>query len=1374
MKTILGLDLGTTSIGWALVREAEREGEQSSIVKLGVRVNPLTVDEIGNFEKGRPITTNADRTLKRGMRRNLQRYKLRRAHLIDALKKYGLITNESILCEEGNATTFETYRLRARAATEPITSEQLARVLLMINKKRGYKSNRKAKKTDEDGLMIDGMEVAKRLYEEELTPAQLSLRLLTEGKKKLPDYYPSDLKAELETIWRKQQEYYPEELTDDLFAQIIGKSTRVTSMEFQRRYGIYTPTVKPAERRRQSLEWRVAALSGRLDIGQVVFAIGEINGQIDGSSGLLGRISDRNKELYFGGLTVGQYMMKSLDEDPNRPLRNMVFYRRDYLDEFERIWETQAAANPLLTPEAKRELRDIVIFYQRPLKSKKGLVALCELLSREMEVVTDGKTQKRLVGPKVCPKSSPLYQEFRIWQRINDLRIIAKKSGEEFLLNEEQREMLAKELELKVKMNKAEMLKLLMKQPKDWDLNFKEVDGNRTMCSIYGAIQQIIALSGHEEQDFSKMSADRIHEVVDGVCSTLGIDTAILRFDSGAEGRVDDQPFYQLWHLLYSYEDDSSRTGDEALIKKLKSLCGIQDDETAKVLAAVSFEDDYGSISARAIRRILPYMKEGFDYSEACEKAGLRHSKRSLSAEELAQKAYVDRLELLPRGALRNPVVEKILNQMIHVVNGLIEEYGRPDEIRIEMARDLKKSAKERKEATDAISKNTKEAEEVRELLKKEFGIANPSRNDVIRYRLYQELESCGFKTLYSQTYIPREKLFSKEFDIEHILPQARFFDDSFGNKTLEARQVNIDKGDQTALDFVKARYGAEGEAQYRERVLSLYKNGKISKTKCDRLLTPVEKIPEGFIDRDLRDTQYIARQAREILEAIVPQVVATTGSVTDRLREDWGLIDVMKELNWEKYDALGLTERLIDRDGRPIKRIREWTKRNDHRHHAMDALTIAFTKRCFIQFLNNLNARSDKGGEIFAIERRELVRDEGGHLRFRAPMPNFRAEAMRHLDAILISIKAKNKVATRNVNRSKQAGGAEHRQVALTPRGQLHNETIYGSSRYYKHSEVKVDGKMTAEVIAQVASRPIREALSRRLEAFGGDPKKAFSGKNSIEKNPIWLDAAQTVAVPAKVKVVQLATRYTIRKPVSPDLKVDKVIDSHIRQILEARLARFGGDPKKAFVNLEEDPIWLNEERGIAIKRVTIVDGVSDPVSLHIKHDHHGEILRDSEGTPIPTDFVKSGNNHHVAIFRDAEGNLQEHLVSFFEAMASQSNGDSIVDKNYKAAEGWTFLFTMKQNEYFVLPDPEHGFDPNEVDLLAPDNYPIVSRHLYRIQTISSKDYRFRHHLETTVEDKKELQGMAWVRIRSLEGLKGIVKVRIDHLGRIVSVGEY
>ena len=124
MKRILGLDLGTTSIGFAYVKEAENEKEQSSIKKIGVRVNPMTTDEQSNFEKGKPLTTNADRTLKRGARRNLDRYQLRRENLIEVLKKASLISDENILAEKGKNTTFETLRLRAKATTEKVEKDE--------------------------------------------------------------------------------------------------------------------------------------------------------------------------------------------------------------------------------------------------------------------------------------------------------------------------------------------------------------------------------------------------------------------------------------------------------------------------------------------------------------------------------------------------------------------------------------------------------------------------------------------------------------------------------------------------------------------------------------------------------------------------------------------------------------------------------------------------------------------------------------------------------------------------------------------------------------------------------------------------------------------------------------------------------------------------------------------------------------------------------------------------------------------------------------------------------------------------------------------------------------------------------------------------
>ena len=1416
MKKILGLDLGTNSIGWAVVNEAENANEKSSIVKLGVRVNPLTVDELTNFEKGKSITTNADRTLKRSMRRNLQRYKLRRENLIEILKENGFITDETILSESGNRTTFETCRLRAKAATNEISLTEFARVLLQINKKRGYKNSRKAKNTEE-GQLIDGMEVAKQMYDNDLTPGQFVLALLEKGKKYIPDFYRSDLQSEFDRIWNFQKIFYPDILTDSLKNDLYGKNKTQTWAICAKPFGIsgIKRQTKGDELKLENYRWRSEALTEKMGLEEIAIILQEINGQTSSSSGYLGNISDRSKELFFNHQTVGQFQMAQLDKNPNYSLKNQVFYRQDYLNEFETIWETQAKFHKELTDELKKEIRDIVIFYQRPLKSQKGLISFCEFENRQIEVENDGKKKLKTIGLRVCPKSSPLFQEFKIWQTLNNVQISGEE-GKRFLFQEEKEQLFA-ELNYKEKLSKTDALKLLFKNYKELDLNFKEIEGNRTQAALFKAYQTIIEISGHGEYDFSKMESSKAIQIVSEVFKTIGVNTDILKFDSSLDGKdFEQQPMYQLWHLLYSFEGDKTELGNGNLIAKLQEHYGF-DKESATVLASTIFSSDYGSLSSKAMRKILPFMKEGNEYSLACEYAGYRHSQKSLTKEELEKKILKDKLEILPRNSLRNPVVEKILNQMINVVNSIINTYGKPDEIRIELARELKKSSKEREEMTKQINATTKLHEEYVKILQTEFGLTYVSRNDIIRYKLYCELEANGYKTLYSNTYIPREELFSKKFDIEHIIPQAKLFDDSFSNKTLESREVNLEKSNATAYDFVENKYGEAGSQQYENRVEKLFKEGKISKAKRNKLLMKEADIPSDFINRDLRDSQYIAKKAREILEEIVKFVVPTTGSITDRLRDDWQLVNVMQELNWDKYNKLGLTEIIEGHDGQRIRRIKDWTKRNDHRHHAMDALTIAFTKRSFIQYLNNLNARVQKGVDdyidldmvelrdlnkaqrasaIYGIEKKELHRGDDHKLHFNPPMPldEFRAEAKRQLENILVSIKSKNKVVTRNINSSKKKNGY-NKKTQLTPRGQLHLETVYGKNKRYATKEEKVNASFDEEKIRMVANKRYREALLKRLQIFNGDTKKAFTGNNSLEKNPIWLNELHTEKVPEKVKTVVFEDIYTIRKEISPDLKIDKVVDKQIKTILEKRLKEYGGDSKKAFSNLEENPIWINQEKGIALKRVTIT-GISNAVALHDKRDKNGNLILDENGKTQPVDFVSTGNNHHVAIYRkpvidkngmpvlDKEGNpqyeLDENIVSFMEATARANQGLPIIDKEYKKDEGWKFLFTMKQNEYFVFPRyNEEGemvfnpFDHDEEWYKNPENYAEISPNLFRVQKIATRDYSFRHHLETTVQDNAALKGITWKRC-SLNGISGILKVRVNHIGQIVSVGEY
>uniref|UniRef100_UPI0040499DFF type II CRISPR RNA-guided endonuclease Cas9 n=1 Tax=Flavobacterium sp. TaxID=239 RepID=UPI0040499DFF len=1432
-KNILGLDLGTTSIGFAHVIESNIP-EHSEIIQIGVRVNPLSTDEQTNFEKGKPVSVNADRTLKRGARRTLDRYQLRRVNLIDALLKAKIINKDSILAEDGKHTTHETWRLRAKSVTERIEKEEFARVLLAINKKRGYKSSRKAKNEDE-GQAIDGMAIAKRLYEENLTPGQLVHQLLKEGKKTVPDFYRSDLQAEFDKVWNFQKQFYVDILDDELYKALQNQGQQSSRKRFLAIRKIYTAENKGKREdvKLQHYRWRTEAIERQLSIEEVAYVLVEINNNLNNSSGYLGAISDRSKELYFKKETVGQNLYNQLQKNFHTPLANQVFYRQDYLDEFEAIWTVQAKHHEELTDGLKIEIRDIVIFYQRKLKSQKGLVSFCEFESQEK--IINGK--KKTIGFKVTPKSSSLFQEFKIWQILNNVLVrkkgskkhVPKNTDQTKLLDEEKeifnfdletKQTLFNELNIKGNLKSNRIIELLGYKPTDCEINYMELEGNRTNQALYNAYLKILEIEGYNE-DLLKLSdkdeinvndlktpASEIKEMVKQIFELLGINTAILDFDAELEGKAfEQQASYQLWHLLHSYEGDNSASGNEKLYELLQKKFGFKR-EHAQILAYVTLFDDYGSLSSKAIRKIYPYIKE-LHYDKACELAGYRHSASSITKEEIANRPLKDNLELLKKNSLRNPVVEKILNQLVNVVNTLIEknskkddkgniiEYFKFDEIRIELARELKKNSKERAEMTTNINVAKIENNKIRDIIKRDFGhVKNPSKNDVVRYKLYLELAPNGYKDLYTNTKIDYHKLFGKEYDIDHIIPQSKMFDDSFSNKVLVPRMANLKKGNSTAYDYLISE--GEGQLQHFLSVIeNLYNDKKISKAKYQKLLKRESEIGDGFIERDLRDSQYISKKAKNMLLEISRSVVSTSGSVTDRLREDWGLINIMQELNFEKFKILGLTEKVEKKDGTFKERIIDWSKRNDHRHHAMDALTVAFTKHNHIQYLNYLNARKNENhklhGNIIGIENTEtelIIESDGNKKRvFKLPIPNFRQVAKEHLENVLVSHKAKNKVVTKNKNKIKTKNG-EKVKIELTPRGQLHKETVYGKYQYYVNKNEKVSGKFDDATINKVSHPLYMKLLLQRLQENGNDPKKAFTGKNVLSKNPIYIDENKKETLPEIVKLTWMEEDYSQRIEVvsltkdgnkkatkeSSEKKINKVIDKKIKEILLNRLKSYDNDPLKAFSDLDKNPIWLNETKGISIKRVTI-SGVKNAESLHYKKDHLGNEILDQLGNKIPIDFVSTGNNHHVAIYRDEKGNLQERVVSLFEAVQLVNTGEPVIDKTYNQGMGWQFLFTMKQNEYFVLPNDKTGFNPNDIDLLNPKNKKLISPNLFRIQKfgeLSKSGFWFRHHLETNVDAKKELREVTYIDIYSKTLLSQIVKVRLNHVGDIVSTGEY
>jgi CRISPR-associated endonuclease Csn1 len=1383
MRKILGLDLGSTSIGWAVVTEAESETEQSQILDTGVRLVPLTTDEIDEFSKGKALSTNQKRTLSRGARRNLFRYKLRREALDDLLTRIGFIEKDTPLSEEGKQSTFETLSLRAKGVTEKLSKVEIARVLRALNKKRGYKSSRKAK-NEEEGSLIDGMSVALEMKERGLTPGQYVFELIQKGIKSTPDFYNSDLKAEWETIWQQQQTNHPEIFTEDLKEKLLGKSRKEWMAILRKSKNLELAENKGSreEKKYQLYSLRAKALHEAVDPSEAALVLAEINNEINSSSSYLGAISDRSKELHFQNKTIGQYLYEQVQQNPHNRLKNQVFYRKDYEDEFDAIWREQSKHYPELTSDLYQEIKDMIIFYQRRLKSKKSELSICELEGKSKSILLNGKTKETKIGPKVIPKSSPLFQIFKIWQIINNL--VVKDFDDDFkaeTLSLASKQMIFEELNYKGALSESEILTLLTGKKKNSNLhlNYSLVEGNKTQRALFEIYQDIIEESGHTPFDFKQNTASEILEITGSVFEVLGISTEILTFNAHLSGKeMTRQPHYQLWHLLYSFEGDNSSTGEKKLVAMLTEKFGFPE-KYAKKLAKVTFQEDYGNLSAKALGKIVPYLQEGYLYDEAAKMAGYNHS-HSLTRSERKERHLKEFLDLLPKNSLRNPVVEKVLNQKINLVNEIIKVYGKPDEVRIELARELKKSAKERESATQGIEKAKKLHQEIEKTLKEDFQLSYVSRNDIIRYKLWVETDKIS---LYSGKPITASQLFSKEIDIEHIIPKSRLFDDSFANKTLCEREWNRDKGNETAHDYLKRKLSPEEFGQYLERVKDLYSRRKINPPKMKNLLLEGDRIPDGFIERDLRNSQYIAKKAKELLEEVVETVNTTTGAITDKLREDWQLIHVMQELNWDKYQQLGLTYWETNKEGKELRRIKDWTKRNDHRHHAMDAITVAFTQYNHVQYLNFLNARKSTyhrdHAKITAIHNKITYTDKSGNVIFKPPieLDAFRREVKEKLSSVLVSFKSKNKVVTPSRNKIKMKKG--HKTVVqLAPRGQLHKETLYGSITHYATKMQKVDKSFDWEVLQKVAKKSHREALIARWEEFGKDPAKAFSGKNAPSKNPIYLNGDQKDVVPQKVKLVELQKIYTIKKQVTPEnfkteKQIDKVIDTKIRDKMKQRWMKAGQDSKIAFGNLEENPIWLDSSQGIAVKSVKI-SGINSAIALHDKRDKEGNYMVDEKGSKLPVDFVSTGNNHHVAIYEDADGNYQEMVVSFFDAVERVRQGLPIVDKTYRQSEGWKFLFTMKGNEMFVFPNEKTGFVPTADVLMDEKNYAEISPNLFRVQKISTKYYTFRHHLETEIIDLKESMGVLWKRINAPNNLKGVIKVRVNSLGKIVSVGEY
>lgn len=1032
----------------------------------------------------------------------------------------------------------------------------------------------------------------------------------------------------------------------------------------------------------------------------------------DSNSAYLAGIRANDEKLQDEHKTVGQYFAEQLRQNQSESptggisyrIKDQIFSRQRYIDEYDQIMAAQRVYYPdILTDEFIRMLRDEVIFMQRPLKSCKHLVSLCEFEKQEkvMRVQQDdGKGGRQLVerrvkfGPKVAPKSSPLFQLCRIYEAVNNIRL-TRPDGSPRDITPEERDKIVAHLQSSASLSFAALKKLLKEKAIIADqLTTKSgLKGNSTRVALATALQPYPQY--HHLLDMELETRMMSVQLTDEETGEVTEREVAVVTDSYVR-----QPLYRLWHILYSIEER------DAMRRALITQLGMKEEDLDGGLLDQLYRLDfvkpgYGNKSAKFICKLLPQLQQGLGYSEACTAVGYRHS-NSPTSEEIAERTLLEKIPLLQRNELRQPLVEKILNQMINLVNALKAEYG-VDEVRVELARELKMSREERERMTRQNGERKKANDKVAEKIQK-CGLF-PTKSRIRKYRLWEE---AGRQCLYCGRSIDEKQcLNGDDMEVEHIIPKSVLYDDSYGNKTCACRRCNKEKGNRTALEYIRAK-GWEDE--YMERINERLKAKKISYSKYQRLRWLKEDIPSDFLERQLRLTQYISRQAMAILQQGIRRVSVSEGGVTARLRSLWGYDDILHTLNLDRYDSMGETER-VSREGETTEklRIKDWSKRKDHRHHAIDALVVASTRQGYIQRLNRVSSESEREAMSGEIEMQKATKTDKLSLleRWLTQRPHLSVRTVSAKVAeILISYRPGRRVVTRgrNIYRKKTADGREVSCVqrgVLVPRGELMEASLYG--RIISQGRERIVKRYPLhDLKGEVVDPHLRELITTYNQELKSREKGA-------PIPPLCLD---------KDKKQEVRSVRCYAKTLSLDKAIPMCFDEK-------------GEPT-AFVKSASNhhlALYRTPKGKLVESIVTFWDAVD----------------RARYGIPLVITHPREVMEQVLQ-----RGDIPEQVLSLLPP------------------SDWVFVDSLQQDEMVVI-----GLSDEELQrALEAQNYRKISEHLYRVQKMSSSYYVFRYHLETSVADDKNTSGRIpkFHRVQSLKAYeeRNIRKVRVDLLGRI------
>ena len=721
---------------------------------------------------------------------------------------------------------------------------------------------------------------------------------------------------------------------------------------------------------------------------------------------------DTLQALEQEGKTLGAWLA---EREPNERKRGRHATRKVVEDEFDQIW-----APCLPNDQAKAEVRG-AIFDQRPVFWRLKTLGKCRFLP----------------GADLCPRGSWLSQQRRMLEKLNNLQLVGT---EQRCLDEEERQAILAKLQTRASMTwpgvRQALAPLYRRRNRSGDeklLKFNLEQGGEKKLLGNMIEAKLAEIFGEAWPDHP-----RRQEIRDDLPERL------WKADYGVVGqRV----------VIRSAKERTEQR--EQAARYFMDRFGASD-EQAKKIKALKLPTGWEPYSTEALQTILPLLEAGVRFGEITNGPDMAPWREEIfpNHQEQTSRCF-DRLpspknkqECDHIASLRNPTVARTRNELRKVANNLIDMFGKPDQIRVELARDVGLSKREREEKQKGMKRQEKRRDEARKGLQEKEGFSEPSRNDIEKWMLWNE---CGHQCPYTDDHICFEALFqNNEFEVEHIWPRSRSLDDSFRNKTLCRRDFNLQKGNKTPFEFL-----GHDQEKWKDIVSRLEKmkaNGKggvgMSPGKVKRFLATA--IPDDFSERQLNDTGYAAREAVAYLKQLWPdqetkvRVQAVSGRVTAHLRRLWGLNRILGDTG-EKNRA-------------------------DHRHHAVDALTVACTHPGMTQKLSRY--WQDKDNPRPTVQKPS----------FSPPWETIRSDAEKAVEAIVVSHRVRKRVS-----------------------GRLHKETIYGDTCKEETTgriayrlfvtRKNVEALSRTELREKIRDDEVRRIVRDWVEKHGGDPKRAFQG---------------------------------------------------------------------------------------------------------------------------------------------------------------------------------------------------------------------------------------------------------------------------------------